>query len=115
MKNFALVCIAGSWLFCDACTGHVRQPLSKQPDSVANHNLAGSDFFPVAEVLESEILYVDSTPLALHKFVTRDGRTDSSLIGLPEFNSLAMQFLVPELHDGSFEKDYTESSFMDKS
>lgn len=115
MKNFALVCIAGSWLFCNACTGHARQPLSNQPDSVVHHDSAGSDFFPVAEVLESEILYVDSTPLALHKFVTLDGRTDSSLIGLPEFNALAKQFVVPEFHDGSFEKDFAESSFMDRS
>lgn len=115
MKNFVLVCIAGTWLFCGACTGHTRQPLSNQPDSVSHHDSVGNDFFPVAEVLESEILYVDSTPLALHKLVTRNGRTDSSLIGLPEFNALALQFMVPELHDGSFEKDFAESSFLDRS
>lgn len=68
----------------------------------------------MAEVLESEILYVDSMPLALHKFVTQAGHTDSSFIRVPEFNALALQFLCPEFHDGSFERDFTESSFIDR-
>jgi hypothetical protein len=114
MKNFVLVSIAGVWLCCGACVSDARQPLSNQSDSLSRSDSAGKDFFPVAAVLESEILYVDSMPLALHKYVTRDGHTDSSFIRVPEFNALALQFLVPELHDGSFERDFTESSFIDR-
>jgi hypothetical protein len=114
MKNFVLVCIAGLCLYCGACVNHARQPLSNQSDSLAPADSAGKDFFPVAEVLESEILYVDSMPLALHKFATQDGHTDSSFIRVPEFNTLALQFLVPEFRDGSFEKEFTESSFIDR-
>ena len=58
---------------------------------------------------------MDSFPEALRKFTTRDGRTDTAYIQVPEFNTLAMQFLVPAFRDGSFQTKYTESSFMDRS
>ena len=74
-----------------------------------------TDFFPVAEYLMSEILHVDSVPLALRKYTTIKSKTDSSFIQVPEFNALARRFLPQELHDGRFQKDFTESSFMDKS
>ncbi len=57
---------------------------------------------------------VDSIPRAMTKYTTRNGKTDSGYIQLAEFNALALQFLLPEFKDGSFEKNYTESSFMDK-
>ena len=36
------------------------------------------------------------------------------LSGCREFNALALQFVVPEFRDGSFERDFTESSFIDR-
>ena len=58
---------------------------------------------------------VDSIPRAMTKYTTRDGKTDSGYIQLSEFNKLALQFLLPEFKDGSFEKNFTETAFMDKS
>ncbi|MBS1603819.1 MAG: hypothetical protein JST42_14225 [Bacteroidetes bacterium] len=91
-----------------------RQTASSGQDSIPPNDTTNA-FFPVAEYLETEILHVDSVPLALKKYTTVNNRTDSEFIQVPEFNTLAKQFLPQELHDGRFEKDYTESSFRDKS
>ena len=113
MKNFVLAIIAG--LCWGACAHRGGQPASVLQDSLSHQDSSKDTFFPVGEYLEAEILRIDSFPEALRKFTTRNGRTDSAYIQLPEFNALALQFLVPAFNDGSFEKQYTESSFMDRS
>jgi hypothetical protein len=120
MKNFALVCLAGAWLCFNACAHHGQQPAPGQQDSVSikgsltDQDSASNSFFPVADYLETEIMRVDSFPIATMKYTIRNGRTDSGYIQLTEFNALARQFLLPEFKDGSFEKKYTENSFADR-
>jgi hypothetical protein len=114
MKNFALVCLAGAWLCLNACAHHGQQPAPGQQDSISNNDSAKTSFFPVADYLETEIMRVDSFPIATMKYTIRNGRTDSGYIQLTEFNALARQFLLPEFKDGSFEKNYTENSFADR-
>src|ERR1700722_7148760 len=113
MKNFVLAIIAG--LCWSACAHRGGQPVSILQDSLSHQDSSRDAFFPVADYLEAEILRIDSFPEALRKFTTLNGRTDTAYIQLPEFNALALQFLAPALHDGSFEKKYAENSFMDKS
>ena len=113
MKNFVLAIIAG--LCWSACAHRGGQPVSILQDSLSHQDSSRDAFFPVADYLEAEILRIDSFPEALRKFTTRDGRTDTTYIQLPEFNALALQFLVPAFNDGSFQKQYTETSFMDRS
>jgi hypothetical protein len=115
MKNFVFAIIAGACLCGSACGHRSGQPVSHQQDSLSHQDTAKDAFFPVADYLETEIQHIDSFPEALRKFTTRNGRTDTAYIQLPEFNALAMQFLVPAFNDGSFQKQYTESSFMDRS
>jgi hypothetical protein len=120
MKNFALVCLAGAWLCFNACAHHGQQPAPGQQDSISikgfltDKDSTRNPFFPVADYLETEIMRVDSFPIATMKYNVRNGRTDSGYIPLPEFNALALQFLLPEFEDGSFEKNYTENSFVDR-
>jgi hypothetical protein len=97
-----------------SCKNPVKQTAPASQDPIPPNDSANT-FFPVAEYLETEILHVDSVPLALKKYTTINNRTDSAFIQVPEFNTLALQFLPRELHDGRFEKDYTETSFSDKS
>ena len=99
--------------FC-SCNNHQQLTARTSQDSLPASDTTNT-FFPVAEYLETEILHVDSVPLALKKYTTINYRTDSAFIQVPEFNNLAKRFLPQELHDGRFEKDFTESSFMDKS
>jgi hypothetical protein len=114
MKYLIALCLGGATLFC-ACSNH-KQPAPSPSDSLAtaDSGVAKNAFFPVADYLEAEILHVDSSLLAMKKFTTRDGHTDSGFIQLPEFNQLAMQFVPKELADGSFEKNFTATSFEDK-
>ncbi|HUB60939.1 MAG TPA: hypothetical protein VL978_09565 [Puia sp.] len=112
MKKFILACISGGWLLCGACAHH-PQPSSRPADSLSRSDTAGHSWFPVADVLESEIRQVDSTPIAIRKFVIGNGHTDSGFIKPEEFNALASQFVVPEFRNGQFEKEFTETSFMD--
>jgi hypothetical protein len=97
--------VAGSFAAC----GH-----SNPPDQGPAKDSVSNPYFPVADYLESEILNVDSTPIALCKYVTHKGRTDSSFIGVAEFNSLALEFLPPSIRDSAWERHFTESSFSDK-
>jgi hypothetical protein len=116
MKYFVFLPLAGAILLA-ACGSH-RQPADsarKEQDSLVQADSAKNAFFPVAEYLETEILHVDSVPLALRKYSVSNGKVDSAFIQVPEFNDLALQFLPAELHDGSFATNFTESSFMDKS
>lgn len=115
MKIFALVLTAGVCLCWGACAHRGGQPASNPQDSLSRQDTANNAFFPVAEYLEGEILHVDSFPEALRKLTTRDGHTDTAYIQVPEFNAQALQFLLPAFRDGSFQKKYTESSFMDRS
>jgi hypothetical protein len=114
MNKLVLACITGGWLLCGACAHHPQQPSPQPTDTLPSQaDTAGHSYFPVAEILESEIGQVDSMPVAIRKFVIANGRTDSGYIKPAEFDALAMQFLVPEFRNGRFEKDFTESSFID--
>ena len=72
------------------------------------------DFFPVADYLQSEISYVDSTPLAILRYNIQDKHKDSGFIQQDEFNRLAAAFLQTDLDHDSMEKKFTETSFFDK-
>ncbi|MBS1662714.1 MAG: hypothetical protein JST68_16845 [Bacteroidetes bacterium] len=112
MKYF-IVLLAGA-LFFGACGSHKQPANTTKTDSLPAADSSKNAFFPVADFLESEILRIDSLPLPLKKFTTRNGKTDSIFILPAEFNTLAMKFLPAELHNGGFEKTFTETSFMDK-
>jgi hypothetical protein len=113
MNKFVLACITVGWLLCGACAHHPQQPSPQLTDTLSQPDAAGHSYFPVAEILESEIRQIDSTPVAIRKLVIGNGRTDSGFIKPAEFNALAMQFVVPEFGNGRFQKDFTETSFID--
>ena len=72
------------------------------------------NYFPVASFIRDEITYVDSTPLAIMKQNIINGQKDSSYIKNDEFHKLAKEFIPAVLTSPDFEKDYTETSFMDQ-
>ena len=113
MKYLIVLFLGVSMLF--AC-GHHAQPAADSKDSLpgSDSSAAKNEFFPVDDYLEAEILSVDSLPMAFWKYVTHDNKTDSVLINSAQFNALALQFLPPEIRDGGLTKNFTESSFMDK-
>ncbi len=114
--KYPVVLVFLGWLTFCACGHQTPNPVPSQDslpgkdDSVAAKN----EFFPVDDYLEAEILSVDSMPMAFWKYITHDNRTDSVLITTGDFNTLALQFLPPEIRNGGIAKNFTESSFMDK-
>jgi hypothetical protein len=105
-----------AWLLVSACGNPAKSPHSNnsEADSLAGKDSMANAFFPVGDYLRTEILHVDSLPVAITRFTVEEGRKDSAFISPPEFNKLAATFLLPEFGNGSFEKNYQESSFVDK-
>lgn len=114
--KYPVVLVLLGWLTFCGC-GHRTPNAVPSQDSLAgkdDSSAAKNEFFPVNDYLEAEILSVDSMPMAFWKYVTHDHCTDSVLITTGDFNALALQFLPPEIRDGGMNKNFTESSFMDK-
>jgi hypothetical protein len=76
---------------------------------------AAQPFFPVASFLRGEIQSVDSLPVGIMKYHTKGRKTDSAYIKSDEFHRLAAEFLSPAIADSVFKKNFTESSFIDRS
>lgn len=111
--KFAIVFCLGAALL-GACSNHSHSISQRDSLTEVKSDTTRNAFFPVADFLEAEIRSVDSVPLAKKKFTIRNGHTDSIFLELPEFNRLALQFVPQELADGSFEKNFTETSFQDQ-
>jgi hypothetical protein len=86
----------------------------KNPTATAGTTDSTKNFFPVADYINSEISYVDSTPLAIVKYTEQNGHADSSYIRPEEFHRLATELIPAELSTALFEKDYSENSFLDE-
>ncbi|HLK27772.1 MAG TPA: hypothetical protein VKT28_04275 [Puia sp.] len=72
------------------------------------------NFFPVNDYLKSEIQYVDSLPVGIKRYSTFGDKTDTAYIQSPEFNLIAKDFVCPELNPDIFEKEFSETSFIDE-
>lgn len=71
-------------------------------------------YFPVADFLAGEIATVDSTPYKMVMYRTINGKKDSALITVKEFNQLASAFLSPDLDSNRFAGRFRENSFLDQ-
>jgi len=106
--------------FFFAATGlaacHSEQgPDNRANDLAAQEAAAGKAYFPVLDFLKGEISMVDSLPVGILEYVTTGKKTDSQYIKPEAFHELANEFLAPELQRARFEKEFTETSFFDKS
>lgn len=107
MKNYFLIIVSISFLLI-ACKNEKEK--STPPEIKEEKN-----FFPIADYIKGEISYVDSLPLRMMKYVTVNGKTDSSFLNLEDFNALAHEFLPNELIDSvAFEREFSENSFLDQ-
>lgn len=107
MKPIALI-IFTLCLFSSGCSNQ------SNPSDVQKTDTTRKDFLPVQGFIKSEIAWVDSFPAKIVKYTIENGHKDSSIIDLKIFDSLAKDFLSPELEKPAFENNFTESSFMDQ-
>lgn len=85
------------------------------PDSIATTDTIAKSYFPVRDFLLGEIRYVDSLPVGIMKYTTRNGKLDSGYIKTEEFHKLAEVFVVAGLDKAKLEEAFNESSFYDQS
>jgi len=114
MKCEALSFFAGCYLLLLSACGNHQQPVQASYKATAKADTTTPGYFPIADYLQSEIRYVDSTPLAIMKCETTHNRTDSTFLTPDEFHKLAATFLAPDLTADNLQKNYTENSFGDK-
>ena len=105
---FSLILVA----LLSGCADEIESPLpeAQLPDSTNK----AKQFFPVLDYLKGELNNVDSFATAIRVYTTMNGKTDSSMIKVEEFNGIMQEFLPPELSKENFEKYYSESSFYDQ-
>jgi hypothetical protein len=72
------------------------------------------NFFPVNAFIQNEINEVDSLPIAITKYNIQDNKTDTTYIQSPEFNQMAKEFICEDLKPENFEKEFSETSFIDE-
>jgi len=102
MKKLMLINLSCCFI---SCTNNIKPALL--PDK---HEL-----FPVNSFLKGQVHVVDSLKLPVHKYSTVDNRTDSVLISREEFDSLANEFIEPDINNPTIKKFYKETSFADQS
>ena len=103
-KQFAFIFLVFAVLF--SCK-------NSKPKETGNEDQK-KNFFPVLDYLKSEIHYVDSLPLGITKYSTIGNKTDTAYIKSPEFDKFADDFLSTDLEPQNFEKEFSETSFMDE-
>ncbi len=104
-KYFAFILIAAA-IFYNCKSGDQKK---EQPNQKEKKN-----YLPVADYILSEINYVDSLPVGILKYSIRDNKSDTAYIHAAAFNELAKDFICKDLEPEVFEKEFSESSFIDE-
>jgi hypothetical protein len=114
--NYPFLVMAGLVVMTLSCNDKQPAATAEKPATPAvRDSSAPQQFFPLADFIKGEIGYVDSLPVGIKRYVTRNSKTDSGYIQLEEFHRLAREFQSPELSGTAFEKKFKETSFYDKS
>lgn len=92
-----------------ACNNQVEQPQNK--DKAPQQ----PEIFPVKSFFTDQVHQVDSLQLPVFKYISYDNKTDSVLISLDEFKSLANEFVEPDITRPSLRRYYKETGFADQS
>ena len=97
-----------------ACNNQPAKTTRSDSLSAKNDSLKNEPFYPIAEYIQSQIAYLDSTPLAIEKHTyLNNKRIDSTTIDRNALRQLAEEFLKPDLNDPTIKPFYTENSYQD--
>jgi hypothetical protein len=105
MKYFMIILIGA--VFFSNCKD--QKPTTTTPEQTVKKS-----YFPVVDFLKGQIHNVDSLPSAILKIVIENNKPDSSYIKREEFDKLAQDFILADLQQNNFEKNFKESSFIDQ-
>jgi hypothetical protein len=98
-----------------ACFGFIscHSNIKQQPGKAQAEDNAV--YYPINDYIRKQIKQVDSIPYYVYRVLLVKGKKDSATISRPVFDSLAQQFLLPELEGGALRKNFTESVYVDES
>lgn len=102
MKKLSLLLIAISFIAC------------KQGASSSEEKEVNQEPFPVTSFIEGQINQVDSFQYPTIKYLTENGKKDSALISLQEFDQIAQEFTHPDINSPSLREFYKETNFADQ-
>ena len=91
--------------WCIACHDEVNPALTEEVH----------EFFPVKSFLQGQVREIDSLKLPTRKYTSINKKSDSVLISMDEFDSIAKEFLYPDINDNAIKKFYKETGFADRS
>jgi hypothetical protein len=80
-----------------------------------NKKKSDKAFFPVNAQIISELKQLDSLPLAIFRYKTTEGHTDTTIITKAEFRDAVQTILDADITGEKFQDMYTESVYMDQS
>jgi hypothetical protein len=72
------------------------------------NNQEEKEYFPIKSFLQNELNQIDSLPLAIFKYTTRNNQTDTSIIEKKEFRDISMSLLNIDLLEEKTANDYKE-------
>lgn len=76
---------------------------------------ADKTFFPVHSFVKSELAEIDSLPIAVFKYFSRDGKTDTSIIEKNLFRSQTEELINPDITAPDLKNLYKETVYQDNS
>lgn len=81
--------------------------------SSSQDNSPTQDFFPIGSFIKSQLRNLDTLPLAVIKYTTIRGITDTMVVEKIAFRKLAEEFMAPDIASPELHNSYTETSFID--
>lgn len=83
------------------------------PSGTSAEMHSSKQFYPISNYVYGELNYLDSMPLAVIKYTTIDGVTDTSVVEKSKFKGIAQSFFTPDIGSSKFKNQYKEESFID--
>jgi hypothetical protein len=95
------------------CSCSNNKPASTQ--TVAVDSIEPKSYFPVTSYIKGQLFDIKQRGVSPYKMVTLNGKTDSVILPLANIDSLAQEFVKPEIDSTNLINYYKEEKFLDKS
>ena len=89
------------------CRNNTTVPSGTKEDTIVKA------FYPVGNFIRSQLIYLDSVPLAILKYTTINHVTDTSIAEKKDFKAVAAAFMTPDISSPEIVPQYEETSFID--
>lgn len=70
-------------------------------------------FYPIGSFIRSQLLYIDSMPLAVIRYTTLEHVRDTAIMEKKDFKAVATTFMNPDIGSPELKSQYEETSFID--